>query len=365
MSDERNNKPSASSMERYQLCPGSWAAEQGIPDQTSDDATTGNRIHAWLAGETMTVPLTSDEVDLALKCREQEETILNTVLPYRDEIVREHRYWMGQDVTGQEWSGKPDVVAIDSLSGDGVVIDYKTGRGEVTSAEGNLQLRALAVLVGIHHGLTKVTVAIVQPLAGAPTLCEYSFEDLIVARAEVGRIVDRINSPNAPRIPSPDACKYCKAKPYCVEAREQSVALPVTAIPAGTTPDAIAATLTSQTLAEFLERAEFAVRVIDACKAEAKRRLEHGDQVPGWTLKPGSERETITDATTVYNRTAALGVNAEAFMSCVSIAKGKLKDAVKAATSEKGKALDARLESILAGCTETKATAPSLVRLSS
>jgi hypothetical protein len=308
----------------------------------------------------MTVPLTSDEVDLALKCREQEETLLNTVLPYRDEIVREHRYWMAHD-----WSGKPDVVAIDSLSGDGVVIDYKTGRGEVTSAEGNLQLRALAVLVGIHHGLTKVTVAIVQPLAGAPTLCEYSFEDSIVARAEVGRIVDRINAPNAPRIPSRDACKYCKAKPYCVEARESAVSLPVTAIPAGTTPDAIAATLTSQTLSEFLERADFASRVIDACKAEAKRRLESGDQVPGWMLKPGSERETITDATTVFNRTASLGVNSEAFMSCVSIAKGKLKDAVKTATQEKGKALDARQESILAGCTETNATSPTLVRLTS
>ena len=360
MSDERNNKPSASSMGRYALCPGSWAAEQGIPDQTSDDATTGNRIHAWLAGETMTVPLTSDEVDLALRCREQEETLLNTVLPYRDEIIRERRYWMGQD-----WSGKPDLVAIDSLSAEGVVIDYKTGRGEVTSADGNLQLRALAVLVGIHHGLTKVTVAIVQPMAGAPTLCEYSFGDLIVARAEIGRIVDRINAPNAPRIPSRDACKYCKAKPYCVEAREASVALPVAAMPEGTTADAIAATLTSQTLAEFLERAEFATRVIDACKAEAKRRLESGDVVPGWKLKPGAERETITDATTVFNRTAALGVNSEAFMGCVSIAKGKLKDAVKSATQEKGKALDARLESILAGCTEKNATAPSLVRLSS
>jgi hypothetical protein len=360
MSDERANKPSASSMERYALCPGSWAAEQGIPDQTSDDATTGNRIHAWLGGETMTVPLTSDEVDLAIRCREQEEAILNTVLPHRDEIVREHRYWMGQD-----WSGKPDVVAIDSLSGDGVVVDYKTGRGEVTSAEGNLQLRALAVLVNEKHGLAKITVAIIQPLAGAPSVCEYTFEDLIVARAEVTRIVDRINSPNAPRIPSPDACKYCRAKPYCVEAREQAVALPVTAIPAGTTPDAIAATLTSQTLAEFLERADFASRVIDACKSEAKRRLESGDVVPGWTLKPGSERETITDPTTVFNRASAVGVNSEAFMACVSVTKGKLKDALKTATGEKGKALEARMDSLLAGCVEVKQSAATLTRISS
>jgi hypothetical protein len=345
-------------MERYALCPGSWAAEQGIPDSTTDDAATGNRIHAWLAGETMTVPLTSDEVDLAIRCREQEETILNTVLPHRDWIIREHRHWMGQ-----QWSGKPDVVAIDTLSGDGVVIDYKTGRGEVTSAEGNLQLRALAVLVGIHHGLTKITVAIVQPLAGAPTLCEYTFEDLIVARAEVGRIVDRINAPNAPRVPSAEACKYCKAKPYCVEAREASVALPVAAIPAGTTPDAIAATLTSQTLSEFLERADFAARVIDACKSEAKRRLESGDVVPGWTLKPGSERETITDPTTIYNRASAAGVTSEAFMSCVSITKGKLKDALKTATGEKGKALEARMDSLLAGCVEVKQSAATLAKV--
>jgi hypothetical protein len=359
MSDERKNKPSASSMERYALCPGSWAAEQGIPDSTTDDAATGNRIHAWLAGETVEPPLTADETSVVEKCRWQEDLLLSTVLPHRDEMIREQRYWMGD-----AWSGKPDLVAIDSIMGEALVIDHKTGRGDVTPAEGNLQLRALAVLVNEKHGLTKITVAIIQPLAGAPSVCEYSHDDLIKACAEIGSIIDRINAPNAPRVPSAEACKYCKAKPYCVEAREQAVSLPVTAMPTGTTPDAIAATLTSQTLAEFLERADFASRVIDACKAEAKRRLESGDVVPGWTLKPGSERETITDATTVYNRASALGVNADAFMPCVLITKGKLKDALKTATGDKGKALEARMDSLLAGCVEVKQSAATLTRIS-
>lgn len=359
MSDGRNRKPSASSMERYALCPGSWAAEQGIPDETSEDATTGNRIHAWLAGETVAPPLTADETSVAEKCRAQEDLWLSTVLPHRDEMIREQRYWMGD-----AWSGKPDLVAIDSIMGEALVIDYKTGRGDVTAAEGNLQLRALAVLVHEKHWCTKVTVAIIQPLAGAPSVCEYSHDDLIRARAEISAIIDRINAPNAPRVPSTEACKYCKAKPYCPEAREQAVALPVTAIPAGTTPDAIAATLTSQTLAEFLERADFASRVIDACKSEAKRRLESGDAIPGWTLKPGFERETITDPTTIYNRAAAVGVNSEAFMACVSITKGKLKDALKTATGEKGKALEARMDSLLAGCVESKQSAATLTRIS-
>lgn len=360
MSYERNSKPSASSMERYALCPGSWAAEQGIPDATTDDATTGNRIHAWLAGEVVEPTLTADELAVAEKCRWQEELWLSTVLPHRDEMIREQRYWMGD-----QWSGKPDLVAIDSIMGEALVIDYKTGRGDVTAAEGNLQLRALAVLVHEKHWCTKVTVAIIQPLAGAPSVCEYSHDDLIRARAEIAAIIDRINAPNAPRVPSLEACKYCKAKPYCPEAREQAVALPMSAITAGTTPESIAATLTSQTLSEFLERADFAGRVIDACKAEAKRRLEAGDQVPGWALKPGSERETITDPTTIYNRASAAGVTSEAFMACVSVTKGKLKDALKTATGEKGKALEARMDSLLAGCVEVKQSAATLTRISS
>ena len=61
MSDERKNLPSASSMERYMLCPGSWAAEKGQPEQASSDADSGNRIHAALAGEAVNPPLTEDD----------------------------------------------------------------------------------------------------------------------------------------------------------------------------------------------------------------------------------------------------------------------------------------------------------------
>lgn len=358
MSDERNGLPSASSMERYMLCPGSYAAECGLPETTSDDAETGNRIHAALAGETVTPPLTDDEERTMEACRSQATALLDTLLPHRDEMHLERRYWWGN-----QWSGKPDLVALDCISAEGLIIDYKTGRGEVASAEGNMQLRALAVLVAEEHKLERVTVAIVQPLAGPPSVCLYSANDLRTARKEVLSIIDAIHGPDAPRIPSAKACQYCKAKATCPEAREASLQMPMANIPQGTTPSAIAATLTAETLSDFLRRAEFAAKVIEACRDEAKRRLEEGETVPGWTLKPGAERETITDPTAVYNRAAAVGVNSEAFMACVNITKTKLKDAVKTATGDKGKALDARMESILAGCTETKQAAPSLAKV--
>jgi hypothetical protein len=50
-------------------------------------------------------------------------------------------------------------------------------------------------------------------------------------------------------------------------------------------------------------------------------------------------------------------------MPAVTVAKTKLRDVVKGVTSEKGKALDARMEAILAGCTEEKQAAPSLVKV--
>lgn len=358
MSDERQGLPSASSMERYFLCPGSYAAERGLPDTTSADADTGNRIHSVLAGDTVTPPLNDDEKWTMEACRSQASALLDTRLFDGDQMHLERRYWWNGD-----WSGKPDVVAIDTAKGRAVVIDYKTGRGEVEVAEGNMQLRALAVLAARQHGLASVIVAIIQPLAGQPSLCIYSSDDLKRAEAEISGIISAINRPDAPRIPSAKACKYCKAKTTCPEAREAALATPVANVPANTTPEAIAAALTGPTLAQFLDRAEMAVRVIEACREEAKRRLESGDTVLGWTLKPGSERETITDPTTVYNRASAAGVTSEAFMACVGITKGKLKDALKTATGEKGKALEARMESLLAGCTEVKQSAATLAKV--
>lgn len=342
-------------MERYQLCPGSWNAERGIAEETSHDAETGNRIHAALAGETVTPPLTDDEERTMEACRSQATSLLDTLLPHRDEMHLERRYWWNG-----EWSGKPDVVAIDTLQGHAVVIDYKTGRGDVTEAAGNMQLRALAVLVSAEHWPERVTVAIVQPLAGAVSVCEYGPDELMKAHEEVAGIVSAIHWPEATRRPSSKACKYCKAKG--TERCPESIAA-VESLPMEVSRDGREIVLTPERLSELLEKLPMVEKVIEAIRGKARRMLEAGETVPGYTLKPGVERETITDLTTVYNRAVAAGVNSEAFMACVSVTKTKLKDVVKAATGEKGKALDARMETILAGCTETKAAAPSLAKI--
>lgn len=362
MSDERKGLPSASAVHRYATCPGSFLLEQQVPEEPpSADATLGTRVHAALAGEKVSPRLTEEENRLVDLCSEQEARLVidhfgGVIL----EPVREVRLWGFDNNLEESWSGKPDAVYL--YANKALVIDYKTGRNKVEAATENLQLRALAVLVWEMLGAYEVTVAVIQPLVGQPTVCHYTAEDIVRSAQQIGRIMRAVKFPGQPRNPTPEACKYCRGKAICPEAREAALAPPLKNQPLDLTPDAIAATLTDQTLADFLKRAPQAEAVIEACRAEARRRIEAGETVPGWKLKPGAIRETITRPDMVFERFVAFGGTQEQFLPAVTIAKGKIKEALKVATGEKGKALDARLDALLFECVEAKTGTPSLVQ---
>lgn len=366
--DERGGLPSASSLTRMANCLGSYQAEKHAPqaDTSSPEAETGNRIHAALAGDILTSTLTSEELETFEACEKLAVTLaLETYggLDHSDQLCIEDRFWLHNDAGERAISGKPDLVAVYGTRA--LLVDYKTGRNPVEHARENMQLRALTAILDHNLKLTEVTVAIVQPWAPNPdnrvTKCVYSAADIQEAKAELREILEQIASPNAPRTPG-DHCTYCKAKQVCPEGREWAVTPPVLNAPVAITPDALAATLTNDTLAKFLERAQVAVKIIEACKDEAKRRIEAGDTLPGWKLKPGVTRETITDPQKVFDRFCDAGGTTDGFMSAVSITKGKLKDALKAATGAKGKALDSQLDALLAEAVRHTDTAPSLTR---
>jgi hypothetical protein len=366
MSDERLGLPSASSASRYAACLGSWQLEKQIAEgAVTNDATIGNRIHSALALEPVE-NLTSDETWTIDRCREQELELVKATFPEATEepnVWREKRLWSIDDRGVKLWSGKPDVIYV--VGSAGLIIDYKSGRGAVENAAENLQLRCLVALLDENFGFTfdRITVAIVQPLAGPPSVAVYESADIRNAIAESADLMDQIQKIGHPRTPSESACKYCKGKPYCTEARELAVAGPLTNAPEGITPDAIAATLTNQTLAAFLDRAAQAEAVIEACRTEARRRLAEGESVDGWTLKEGAVRETIKDTETVYLRFIESGGTYEDIMPAITINKTKLKDALKVATETKGKELDAKLTALLDGCIESKASQPTLTRI--
>jgi hypothetical protein len=368
--DERGNLPSASAASRYAACLGSWQLERQVAEiESSGDAATGNRIHAALGLEPVT-NLTTDETYIIDRCREQEAELVKQVFSTSTEepqVFREKRLWSLQNYgLGEEdkrlWSGKPDVVYVEGNSA--LIIDYKSGRGSVENAAENLQLRCLVALLHESFGFTleAITVAIVQPLAGPPSVATYELGDLMDAVRESQSLMAAIMQSDQPRTPSESACKYCKGKPYCSEARELAVTGPLANAPEGITPDAIASTLTSSHLAQFLDRAAQAEAVIEACRSEARRRLTEGETVEGWALKDGSVRESISNSEIVASRFLELGTY-EQLSPAITLNKTKLKDAVKLATGTKGRDLEAKLTALLDGCTESKMSQPMLVKI--
>ena len=364
--DERYNLPSASAASRYAACLGSYDLERQVAEvESSGDAAIGNRIHAALALEPVG-NLTTDEAWIIDRCREQElELVKQTIGDIETNCFREKRLWSLDKDGNKLWSGKPDVIYTVNDGGMlyGLIIDYKSGRGAVDNAAENLQLRCLVALLDESWGFTmdRITVAIIQPLAGPPSVAVYESSDIHSAILESNGLMKEVQKVGQPRTPSEAACKYCKGKPYCSEARELAVAPPLSNVPVGTTPDAIAATLTNQTLAEFLDRAAQAEAVIEACRSEARRRLGEEDAIAGWTLKDGSVRESITDSEKVASRFLELGTY-EQLAPAITLNKTKLKEAIKTATGFKGQQLIDKLDALLDGCTESKTSQPTLTK---
>ena len=357
MNNERGDLPSASNAHRYAACPGSHRACIGLPDTTSEDAARGDRIHAWLEGMangTIPPPLAGpEEQDVAERCLWQSEKLIAQHVGLERDRLVESRIWD----PSRTWSGKADLVVIDNRN-TALVIDYKTGRGDVEEAVGNLQLRALAALVAIHYVADVVTVAIVQPLAGPPSVCRYEAWDLLKAAAEIDEIMGKANATNQPRNPGP-WCQYCRAAgtDRCPESQRNLVTVAATQASPALTAD----------LGRWLDAAEAAEQAITNIRAQAKAILQAGGTVPGWTLKPGRFTSKITDPELVAGRFGMLHKDPEearkAFLRAVSVGKEKLENEVRAVTGEKGKALDARMASLLDRATESKLSAPSLARV--
>lgn len=356
MSDERKGAPSCSAFWRIHNCPGSHLASRGIQSESGPDAESGTLIHEALAGYSEPAwgcavdALTNDERETAERCIAlRRRALAGTVWEDAGKcshVIAERRLW---SMLGPLWSGKPDLVLI--RCGRACVIDYKTGRGDVERAEGNMQLRGLAVLVAQNLGAESVRVMIIQP-HGDPQVsaCDYGPGDLVAAEKQIKEMLVEAAKPDALRRPG-NWCKYCPALPTCPAALSVVVSVG-------------RGNLQSVVTTEVLDTCRVAKLVIEKCESAAKEYLAAGCDIPGYRLKPGEVVKTIIDPSTVYSRAAAVGVSQAEFLGCVSVGKGKLEKAVKLATWTAGKGLAAQMDGILAGCVEERQNAPSLERVS-
>jgi hypothetical protein len=321
-SDPRQGLPSASSLHRLVNCPGSFrASKEAIaagmaPPDDSDDAASGTRIHRWLETESEQdwVALSYAEQRTATLCQGQAQWLIADFSKrhgWADRDIRERRFAITAfgvtgDISGPlPWIGSGQADRIVKSGDHMLIIDYKTGRGDVTPPDANDQLRGLAPLVS-HFLPESVEVAIVAPLAGQPTTAVFSAESLKVAKYWL--VHKWLGAPTATETKAGPWCQYCPARLACrtYAAHNAQTLAPLTqdGLPADKVKEALFARAyesDTATLAEMGERVRMLEWGAAAIKAAIRRRLEDGglaaDELKeaGWELAETPGNREITD----------------------------------------------------------------------
>ena len=377
MSDERNGLPSASKMQRVTACPWSHKAECMFPPgDTNDAAESGRKIHSVLAFEASADTLTAAEAETAEMCA---AAAVAVQAEWQGEAAGEHlttmreqRLWlhkgnlvMRKPGSAAKFSGQADLIVFDRHNRRALVIDYKTGRGEQTTAVDNAQLASLAVLVSNYLDAETVRVAIVQPWAGKPTVADYGYDDLQTASKWLHDTLLRADNALPEMARAGEHCKWCRAASHnsCVAFRQYT-----DAVPALIQPESVAAMKPAEQTAVLLDRAmampaaELAeaigklglvTKAIDALKDAAKQRAASDPEFQSYFgLREKAGRRSVTDVGVAFARAASYGVSADAFTAKCSISMTNLRELLAKATGSKGKDLDAIESVVIDGITK-------------
>jgi CRISPR/Cas system-associated exonuclease Cas4 (RecB family) len=350
MNDERKGKPSASGMSRLTDCAGSWNLESTLPEQEPNQyMQLGMDVHAVLAGTKEFDELTEEGQEIATRCLSDFSTLIAQLdLGERTAEVLEQRFWYNDAYSGA-------IDRIDFFRDVAVVTDYKTGRTAQGRASENQQLKAYAVLVKNHYPeLKTIYVAIIQPLAGGTTIAEYNQQDLAAAEKEIIGIVHASQDPDAPRTPSPDACKWCRAKSICPEVQATHKELQVIS-------GAVVNKLTNEELVAIDDKAEVVEDFIEEIRKEIKSRLLSGQQITGRKLGKGRITRNVTDTTAAISALSNI-LSSDAVMACGKLSITSLEKAVAKAKGITGKDAKATLDDALGWLIETKESEPSVIR---
>ena len=275
--ERKHARLSASRAERFMTCPGSVRLESQMPYEPAGEAAAlGTMLHELsekiLRGEELDDPdLDPEHLQLAQSYADY----VNGISANPRKKLIEVNVDAGLKSLHQSLGGTADAVIVE---GDHLhIVDAKFGR-VLVEAKDNKQLLtyALGVMRQFNAPASiQCTMHIFQPRAGH-SKWTVSGVDLITHGHELKKAADLALSPDAPVIPSPDACKYCKAKTICPAMRQkvQDNARKDFAPDTAITP-------------EMLEWATLAADWSDAVITAAKKQLTDGETISGWNLKPG------------------------------------------------------------------------------
>jgi hypothetical protein len=203
-------------------CRGSVAFEARFPDQTSEYAETGTRLHALagsvLRGETQLASCDAEDSRVVGPYVRDVASVLDG--PHRQIEVEVSKVWNRAPVL----QGTPDAVVYDYTQKRITIWDLKTGWG-IVEVEKNWQLICYALMVAVRDWTIELRIA--QPLPshrdGPIRSWTISWDELQAFAPQVLTALAEIASPQPPLRPGRH-CLYCAALAACPAAREVTLA---------------------------------------------------------------------------------------------------------------------------------------------
>lgn len=278
----------ASNAHRWLLCPGSVAAEEGLPDTAGPFAEEGTRAHELAeralrgAGDVLAA---HDDQSMADYVRVYVD-LVTRLAQGADLFEIEQRVDYGEWVEGGFGTADALIVKGDTLR----VVDLKYGRGVRVDAEDNPQgmLYALGAYAETRHifDVRRVIITIVQPRLDHISEWEVSIDDLLRWAEWVKVRAEAAAAPDAPRVPGESQCRWCKAKAFCpaLAAHTESVVMAEFS-DLSTMPKSNR--LTDEQLRQALDNKALIEGWLSAVQDHVRARIEAGEAFPGYKLVEG------------------------------------------------------------------------------
>ncbi|MGB0890067.1 MAG: DUF2800 domain-containing protein [Solirubrobacterales bacterium] len=322
-----------SSLYRRYLCPGSYHAESGTSElrdpAEAAAAQAGTNRHEMIA-EYIQRGLDNgfDSLAFDFDDPDDERYLLRCLEVFKQEQDRlgdmvceflEHRidspYPDGAFGTADVVFVSPDKVS---------VIDWKFWHEPPNDAALAFQLSSYLVGLRALYGPNRSY----RGIAYNPILDQITFVDLPDdAEQTIKAVVDTAMAKDAKLLPGVSQCRYCRAVGTCPAVERKADELAHTDIGGGA--------LEADKLAHLLDLAALADTHAKAVRALARKRLQEGGEIPGYSLKP-KNGERKADVRDLYDKVADHADEDEFFEACsVSVAQVEKKLVKKWRDSEK------------------------------
>lgn len=237
---DRGEHDSASRADLVGKCRGRWALVRQLREKgdlydelLDEDAELGTLIHMRLCGVNVMLPegRAENTYQMCRKLRDRmvanftggKVTIPDVGSPEelqdrgRFQVLLEKRLWYRVGLA-KLFSGQADLVVVDLEEVRALIIDYKSGMGEVDLPATNRQLRALEVLLKHNApGLESIDCEILQPwVTWDPHPAQYTSENFKQAEEEI--VQSYVEALYDKRRAAGEHCRLCEARAQCATA---------------------------------------------------------------------------------------------------------------------------------------------------